>query len=539
MYFLVKKLKRIVVAVFLLTGYVHSFDVKVLLARYKMQEVAPSKIELICPDGFVLSYNSKFALGSQFPHRRLIISHTDDVVKINGKVLSEKILHIFPKLSHVVELQLKSQVSYWFEAYDIQVQRRMLELKDMFEEMLLLDTPLSENHKNQLIISAQSIFQMYLAYIQDTYKDLESHQKLLDTYSNEFLDLKFLKRFAEALENKHVTLEYRKILLKNKKKMYDFFSEQLSNTLQDLLCEFLYALPRKIIQHMVQDKIAMIEYDTCKYQGSFIIFHDKKQLLLINGIDINDYLLSVVRHEGYPGWSIEMNKIVAITCRTYLVHQVLQSQRVDREYHIENKNNHQTYKGYHDCSKIRQAVEETKNMILGYNGRPACTMYDVCCGGVIPAAIEDSDLKRTPYLARTYQCTFCKNHKAYSWSLDFSSEEVLTRLKREFLKLDKISDINVYKKDKAGLVKKVIIISGTQRIILTEKKFKSFFPEMKSYCCDIKKIHRRFFIEGKGFGHHRGLCQWGAYHLVKNQHWNFAEVLQFYYPGTNIMKLNY
>lgn len=539
MYFFVEKLKKAVVVSSLFFGILNTFDVKVLIHRCKMQDTLADSVELICNDGFILSYNSKFAAGSSCPHKKLVISHTDDAVKINGKVVSEKILHIFPKLSHVIELELKSQVSYWFEAYDADIQKKISELKNLFEEMLEQDSPLSEEHKEKLLDCAKAVFDLYFEYAQENYKDLEQHQELLNIYSREFLELKFIKSFVQALEDKHVTPEYRKILLKNKKKSYEFFSEQICAIVKELLCDFIYALPRKIVQSMVQDKISMIEYDDNKYQGSFILFHDKKHILFINSIDINDYLLSVVRHEGFPGWPIEMNKIVAITCRTYLVYQVLQAQKLDRAYHIENKNNHQTYKGYHDCPKIRQAIEETKNMILGYNGRPACTMYDVCCGGVIPAAIDDPDMKKIPYLARTYPCTFCKGHKTYNWSMDFSGDEALNRFKKEFPKIDKINDLNIYKKDKAGLVKKVIITAGARKIIVTEKKFKSFFPELKSYCFDIKKIHRRYFIEGRGFGHHRGLCQWGAHHLVRHEHWNFAEVLQFYYPGATIMKLNY
>ncbi len=539
MYFLVEKLKKIVVVSFLSLGVLHSFEVKVLLGKCKFEDKISNEIELICPDGFVVSYNSKFALGSQCPHTKLIATCHDDVVKINGKVLREKILYIFPKLSNVVQLELKSEVSYWFEAYDSDIHKKIGLLKPIFEEMLENNSPLSQKYCDTFLTCAESIFNLYFQYAAQNHEELEQYQELLESHTQEFLKIQFIKNFVQALEDKHVTPEYGKILLKNKKKCYEFFSEVVSRTLEEILCEFLYALPRKIVQSMVQDKMSMIEYDGNKYLGSFILFQDKKQLLLINSIDINDYLLSVVRYEGFPGWPIEMNKIVAITCRTYLVYQILQAQKVERAYHIENKNNHQTYKGYHDCPKIRQAIDETKNMILGYNGKPACSMYDVCCGGVIPAAIDDPDLKKIPYLARNYACTFCKNYKSYTWSIDFSSEEVLNRLKREFPKIEKINEIRVEKKDKAGLIKKISITAGSRKIIITEKKMKSFFPEMKSYCCDIKKVHRRYFIEGKGFGHHKGLCQWGAYHLVRHEHWNFAEVLQFYYPGTNLMKLNY
>ncbi len=43
-------------------------------------------------------------------------------------------------------------------------------------------------------------------------------------------------------------------------------------------------------------------------------------------------------------------------------------------------------------------------------------------------------------------------------------------------------------------------------------------------------------FKGTGYGHHMGLCQWGARELV-NQGWNYKKILHFYYPGTTFMKL--
>ena len=43
-------------------------------------------------------------------------------------------------------------------------------------------------------------------------------------------------------------------------------------------------------------------------------------------------------------------------------------------------------------------------------------------------------------------------------------------------------------------------------------------------------------MQGKGHGHHIGLCQWGAYTMVKKGH-SFKQVLKYYYPDTTLMKL--
>ena len=43
-------------------------------------------------------------------------------------------------------------------------------------------------------------------------------------------------------------------------------------------------------------------------------------------------------------------------------------------------------------------------------------------------------------------------------------------------------------------------------------------------------------IEGKGHGHHMGLCQWGAREMVRLG-WEYEDILEFYYPDTQLMKL--
>jgi stage II sporulation protein D len=40
-------------------------------------------------------------------------------------------------------------------------------------------------------------------------------------------------------------------------------------------------------------------------------------------------------------------------------------------------------------------------------------------------------------------------------------------------------------------------------------------------------------LTGKGFGHGVGFCEWGAIALSRKG-WNYKDILQHYYPGTNV-----
>lgn len=528
------------ITLFFVSTQLYSFDVKVLLQKGLLTECVASPIILDAEHGFVISQDAKLSIGYQYKGRRLKISSQKGMLYLNDQPLNEKSIYISPMLSHAHQIHLKSYISCWLETVKQDLFALAESLHPLFDEIVASDISLDSVQYDVINSYAYEVYCYFITdLLQSLSRDSVVTAETLQDYAKDFLDHKAQNAFIDQLLSKHLTNAERKLYAKDAKKRYLFFKQELYDVMSKLLADYVFALPRKILQQMIVEPLDMIEYQGNKYLGSFLVLQDKKQQYFINCLDIDDYLLSVVRHEGWPGWPLEMNKVLAIACRTYLISHVLQAQRVDRPYHIENTIKHQTYKGYHACPKLKQAIDETKDVFVAFDGKPALTMYDTCCGGVVPGNIEDADHKKVSYLDRMYPCTFCKTYKVSRWSYDFSVDTIAQRLSKDFPKVDKVQDMYVYKKDKAGLAKKIMIHAGSRKIIITGKKFKSLFPELKSYCFDITRAHKRYIIEGKGIGHHRGLCQWGAYHLVKHEYWNFKEVLQFYYPGTTLMKLTY
>ena len=43
-------------------------------------------------------------------------------------------------------------------------------------------------------------------------------------------------------------------------------------------------------------------------------------------------------------------------------------------------------------------------------------------------------------------------------------------------------------------------------------------------------------VVGRGYGHHRGLCQWGAHEMIK-QNFSCQDVLEFYYPKAKVKRI--
>lgn len=281
-----------------------------------------------------------------------------------------------------------------------------------------------------------------------------------------------------------------------------------------------------------------LTFNGTEYDGQFFVTQVKDKWLLINVLDVEEYVYSVVRFESWPGWPLEVNKAFAIVCRSYMLHQLLHSRERDAVYHIKSTNYHQTYKGMHQDTVIRQAVEETRGIFVAYKDYPILAMFDCCCGGVIPAHIVgEIDFVKAPYLARTYACTHCKDAKVFSWSMSCSVDQFTTALQdvRSSI-VHSIKDIKIAQKDKAGLVKKVTVTTKKDSFSLNARELYRLFKDVKSYCFSVLKRGATITVTGKGVGHHLGMCQWGAREMVRSGA-THREVLAFYYPETHLMQL--
>jgi stage II sporulation protein D len=274
-------------------------------------------------------------------------------------------------------------------------------------------------------------------------------------------------------------------------------------------------------------------YNGVAYDGDFFIVPYKDTFLCINQLAIEDYICSVLRTESWPGWPLEVNKVFAIACRSYVAFKALEAKRSGRPYDVKNTNAHQTYRGKHEVAVLKLAVEQTRGMVLGFKGGPILAMFDCCCGGIIPAHIADFDFKKVPYLARMYACHYCKQSSLYSWSVSYE-HAVFEALLHDHLA--KLSDIYVIKKDKAGLVAQVTLKGAGRTIVISGKKLYSMLKEVKSFHFDVHRKMGKIIFSGHGFGHHIGLCQWGACQMVRDG-FDYKSILRFYYPGAYFMHL--
>lgn len=279
----------------------------------------------------------------------------------------------------------------------------------------------------------------------------------------------------------------------------------------------------------------LISYVGNTYQGTFSVRCLQDRVLLINILDLEDYVYAVVCAESWPGWPLEFNKVLAIACRSYVIAMVMRMRTHQVPYHIKNTNVHQCYNGVQHYEVRKIAVEQTHGVFLAHGGKPIVAMFDACCGGVVPGKIHDVNKKLTPYLARDTKCPYCKDCKVYSWQYVYTNDQMVAALKKEYSRIKKIKAIQVTRTDKAGIVLEVAIKTDRGTVVLSGKKMYALF-KLRSFWYTITKKDQKIIIKGRGYGHHKGLCQWGAREMVR-QGYDYKSILQFYYPQTTFMRL--
>ena len=302
----------------------------------------------------------------------------------------------------------------------------------------------------------------------------------------------------------------------------------------------------------IEPRDGYIGYKNNNYAGTFLCMAggNNAGYYLINMVDLEDYLLSVVRWEGWPGWPVEVNRVFAVMCRTYVVFKVLQERKKNKPFDIKNTNIHQTYKGMHEFDHLRQALNDTAGIVMVYDGKPIEAMYDACCGGVIPGHMNGIDFKKAPYLKRNYLCPHCKSTKLYHWKVEYQLSDLEDLIAQGVENGVPIRDIRVTKKDKAGVVHEIRVKTNSATYALTGKKIYSLLKDLKSFCFDIERTGKKVIFTGRGFGHHLGVCQWGVRQMVREKEKerkkykrkkipkdDWKNILRFYYPGISFMSI--
>lgn len=272
------------------------------------------------------------------------------------------------------------------------------------------------------------------------------------------------------------------------------------------------------------------------YRGVAEASPGEKGVLVVNDLQLEEYLVGLINCEISSTWPIEAIKAQAVIARTYALNR--KQARSTSFYHLESSVIDQVYDGCEiEDSRARRGVSDTTGEVLSYHGAVIQSFYHSNCGGRTEAS-EHVWGNRLPYLAGV-DCTYCLTSPSSAWDLKISLPELEERLKAAGHKVSGITDIRPGTRNSRGRLKHVVVVSSRGDLSLTGDQFRKAigYNVIKSTNFTVRVENREAGFSGLGNGHGVGLCQWGAKQRALDG-FGYDEILSYYYPGTDLIKLS-
>lgn len=324
---------------------------------------------------------------------------------------------------------------------------------------------------------------------------------------------------------------------------------------------------------------------TPSYQGTLEISQEKEGLLLLNDLDVEDYLTRVVPSEMPASYEMKALKAQAVCARTYAYRQIKANAYSQYGAHVDDSTNYQVYNNTASSERTDTAVMETYGQMVFYGDNPAETYYfSTSCGHTTDGTIWGADQSAVPYLkgvsltdgrtvmkelrdnesfekfirdkdAETYDSTF----PMYRWETKITNRS----LEEKITGIGEIQALAVTERGTGGIAKKLkvygsegeTVISGESQIRSTlgstELVYKkndgktltgwsnlpSAYIAIDETARDEESGLRTFTIWGGGYGHGVGMSQNGAQQMAR-EGMDYEDILTFFYDGVEIRELS-
>ncbi len=202
-----------------------------------------------------------------------------------------------------------------------------------------------------------------------------------------------------------------------------------------------------------------------EYRGSIILKRDSNGLItVINRVDIEDYIASVVSKEMSPSFNEEALKAQAVCARTYAYKNMGKHKKYG--FDLCSSVDCQAYAGVSsEHEKTTSATKQTEGLVMKYDGKIIEAVYSATSGGWTEDVknVWGSDI---PYLVAAEDSYESKDVYASSWTKDLTVEKATQIMQDKGYNLGTITDIKVVKQTERGVVTELKVV-GT----LGEKTF--------------------------------------------------------------------
>lgn len=280
-----------------------------------------------------------------------------------------------------------------------------------------------------------------------------------------------------------------------------------------------------------------------------VYMHEINQIVSMN---LEDYIKGVVAAEMPAEFELEALKAQAVAARTYAVKHMAVFGGTGSTEHpgADVSTDHNDSQAWLDetklkakwgenyakyWSKVSRAVDQTRGLILTYNGEPINAVFHSTSGERTASAKEVWGFDY-PYL-KSVACSWDKKSPRYQDTKGITLNELEARLGADAGIVAAAQSgggagiTSIIDYTDSGRVNKVRIGSKTMTGLEVRQKL-----ELRSANFQIESAGDKLIFKTTGYGHGVGLCQYGANGQAKENR-NFRQILAYYYTGVAIKNL--
>jgi len=253
---------------------------------------------------------------------------------------------------------------------------------------------------------------------------------------------------------------------------------------------------------------------------------------IVNVVDLEQYLYSVVSREMPAGWPSVALEAQAVCARTY----VLVRSDPRRAYDLVPSELDQRYDGIAaETPAGIAAVDATSRGVLSFGGAFAQVAYSSCCGGHTESSSDAWGKASPPYLGGVV-CQWCMDSPNYRWTTSLGFDAIGASLATSLPAASRLSDLRVSERDGSGRARFFELVSDRGTVVVGGSAFRRAVGSRVLRSLLVTNIERApdgssVAIAGGGLGHGVGLCQWGARGMALANR-RASDIFALYFPGT-------
>ena len=305
---------------------------------------------------------------------------------------------------------------------------------------------------------------------------------------------------------------------------------------------------------------SFVTWNGKRYRGDLSISVTDTGLLVVNQLPMDSYLRGVVPLEIGNRTVAEMAAVQAqaVAARTYAYKHLIATRAFDMYSTVQD----QVYGGV-DAEKPQSddAITSTADVVVLYNGQPITTPYHSTCGGSTAAVSEVwYDQPDQPYLRPVSDRIpgtshyYCDPSPRFSWTQSYDGAGLRAVMEKYLAaytsapkaNLGKITGVRTQGKTQSGRIAALIVqtesgsytLKGNDiRFVLRDPKGTILNSTFFDYTASTNGGEvSNLTINGRGYGHGIGMCQWGAIGRARAGQ-DYRTILETYYPGTTIGRI--